>query len=141
MHVTTARPLLFILAFACAKSPTPDTQVPKSAPEAQSRSSTDSPSSTSQIAGAQPHAVPQSEIERLFLETVEHELSGTTIEPAATADIQNMLHLASVRLANAHADERTVRQATDSVQRFAEAARAKAKHEAFTVTDATDTTA
>jgi len=85
--------------------------------------------------------VPQPEIERLFVATVEQELSGTTIEPAATADIQNMLHLASVRLAEAHADERTVHQATEGVQRFAEAARTKAKHEVFTVTDTTDTTA
>lgn len=141
MHITRARALLLILVVACAKNPVPDTQIPKSVPAAQSNPPAESTTSSSNIVGSQNQAVPQPEIERLFLTTVEQQLSGITIEPAATADIQNMLHLASIRLANAHADEKTVRQAIESVQRFAEAARTKAKHEVFTVTDTTDTTA
>src|SRR5437763_15029474 len=103
MHATTARPLLLILAVACAKSSAPDMQIPKSLPAAQSNPPAESTSSSSHIAGVQAHALPQLEIERLFRRTVDQELSGTTIEPAATADIQNMSHLASVRLAEADA--------------------------------------
>jgi hypothetical protein len=139
MHATTVRPLVLIFAVACAKNPAPDTQIPKSIPTAQSNRPAESTSS--HIAEAQAHAVPQPEIERLFLRTVDQELRGITIEPAANADIRNMLHLASVRLAEAHADESTVRQATASVQRFGEVARTKAKHEVFTTsTDTTGTT-